>query len=135
MLQTGVGDLCGKEIQSSEIAQFTDVFQTSVGDLRIVEGQRADKVGLLLCRDPRIAIPELAIVEGKKYTGYVWLKAAGDSAVRASVTLGGVRADTIVAEAGKGYEKYPLAFTADETTDEASLAISVGGGPCFTRYI
>ncbi len=78
---------------------------------------------------------DLAIVEGKKYTGYVWLKAAGDSAVRASVTLGGVRADTIVAEAGKGYEKYPFAFTADETTDEASLAISVGGGPCFVGTV
>jgi alpha-L-arabinofuranosidase len=78
---------------------------------------------------------DLATIAGKAYEGTIWLRAAGEADARVSITLGSQRAEPLVATAGQPYQKFPFRLTADQTTDRASLAISVGGGPCLVGTV
>jgi len=73
---------------------------------------------------------DLAIVKGKEYVGYVWLKADGGKAT-VKIALSGAEGDGTTVEVGDKYEKFPLKFTAAESTGKASLAIHVEQGKCY----
>ena len=70
---------------------------------------------------------DLGIVAGEKYVGYVWLKST--DAAEATVTLGSARGSTRIVDIGDDYTKHEFAFTAEESTDKASLNIAVSGAP------
>ncbi len=72
---------------------------------------------------------DLAIVKGKRYEGYVWLKAQGKGAT-VSVGLSGATGKKRI-KAKRAYKKYPFTFTATKSTDKASLSINVSGAACF----
>ena len=83
---------------------------------------------------------DLGLVEGKKYTGYVWLKpVAGSTTVHVTLHGGeGSKSDrmTIQADAQDGYRKFPLGFTAGVTTDQGMLEIRVTqGAPCLVGTV
>lgn len=76
---------------------------------------------------------DLGVAQGRKYVGYAWLKSAGDRAGKVSVALrwgDGPEAGATVALKGlrKDYARFPFAFTADATTDKASLELRVEDG-------
>ncbi len=73
---------------------------------------------------------DLALVAGKTYVGYIWLKAAAGSA-NVRVSLRGATGERVIDNVGKAYAKYPLKFTATEATEKASLEIRVTGGDCL----
>ena len=73
---------------------------------------------------------DLALVKGKQYEGYVWLKAA-NGAASATVTLSGAEGKGTIAEVGNQYRKHSFRFTATESTGKVSLTIAVDGGACF----
>ncbi len=75
---------------------------------------------------------DLGVVQGKQYTGHIWLKAVGGRAGPVEVTLVWGDGDaqrqthaiqTVTAE----YQKYPFRFTAGTGTDAAMLEIRVTG--------
>lgn len=76
---------------------------------------------------------DLALVEGKAYEGYVWLKAAdGQPRVEVALVWGEqpesrqtARFENLTAE----YAKYSLRFTAGASTDGAMFEIRAAGGP------
>ncbi len=73
---------------------------------------------------------ELGLVEGKRYSGYIYL--AGDRKVGPiSISLAwgdGDQRDTTTIKRVKGkYTKYPLKFTAGQATDNGKLEIAVSG--------
>ncbi len=76
---------------------------------------------------------DLGIVAGEKYTGYIWLKSPG--AARATVTLSGAHGDAAIADVGRTYEKHEFSFVADDSTNEASLRITVSDGPVYVGTI
>jgi len=77
---------------------------------------------------------QLALVQGKQYVGYVWLKAAGPGS-RVTVTLSGTDGEARFAEVAAEYRKYDFRFTADEATDKASLAVQVTGADCLVGTV
>ena len=78
---------------------------------------------------------DLAIVQGKEYVGYLWLKAAGDKATTVVVSLADVQADAVVADAGDQYKKCPFRFAAGQSTEKATLAVEVQGGSCLVGTV
>lgn len=73
---------------------------------------------------------DLGLVKGKRYLGYVWLKAAAPS-VQVTVRLAGAEGKSVIEDVAREYKKYPFEFTAVESTEKASLEIRVSGGDCF----
>ncbi len=84
---------------------------------------------------------DLGVVQGKDYSGYVWLKAAR-SAARVQVSLAWDRGKTsrelqtiVLENVPAEYTRYPLEFTAGATTDKAILAIKAVDGDCFVGTV
>ena len=73
---------------------------------------------------------DLAVVQGKQYVGYAWLKAAGDGA-SVSVSLGGPDRGVEITGVKGAYAKYPFRFAAAESSAKASLTIAVTAGACY----
>ncbi len=76
---------------------------------------------------------DLGIVAGEKYVGHVWLKSTG--AAEVAVTLSSARGSTRIVDVGHDYTRHEFAFTAEESTDEASLKIAVAGAPVFVGTV
>jgi alpha-N-arabinofuranosidase len=72
---------------------------------------------------------DLAVVQGKQYVGHVWLKArqAGTSAT-VSLTDSG---EAPIVEVSQEFQKHEFRFTAQASSDKASLSIRIAGGPCL----
>jgi alpha-N-arabinofuranosidase len=74
---------------------------------------------------------DLGVVKGKTYAGYVWLKAADETAGPVEVAL--VCGEEAKPQAhkidkvGADYEKHAFQFTADADSDKAMLEIRIGG--------
>jgi len=77
---------------------------------------------------------DLGLVQGKKYTGYAWLKAA-EGSPSVEVTLTGAKGSARFENLDDDYAKFDFAFTAAESTGEAILAISVADGDCFVGTV
>jgi len=77
---------------------------------------------------------DLAIVKGKQYVGRIWLRAAEKPAT-VKVSLSGADGEATIADVGDKYAEHPLKCTAAESTDKASLAIRIEGGPCFVGTV
>ena len=74
---------------------------------------------------------DLGVTAGKAYTGYLWLKSAGDEPARVELALTSPGAAPQVVTLGRipsRYKKFPFTFTAAATTDKASLEIRVPRG-------
>lgn len=70
---------------------------------------------------------DLGVVKGKTYTGYIWLRASGgDPSVR--ITLDPAGDPVEIKPAGGEYQRFAYEFTASETTDKATLTVSVRDG-------
>ena len=78
---------------------------------------------------------DLALVTGKKYLGYVWIKAAGSGPGVVKVTLTGAEGAASYPCDGEQYVKQSFEFLATETTDHASLAIEVDQHPCYVGTV
>ncbi len=78
---------------------------------------------------------DLAIVKGRKYTGYLWIKAAGDPPCAVQVTLRGAKGTGSFTCDTADYAKLTFEFVATETTDKASLAIAVDKQPCYVGTV
>jgi alpha-N-arabinofuranosidase len=78
---------------------------------------------------------DLALVNGKKYLGYVWIKAAGSGQGVVKVTLKGAEGAWSYPCDGEQYVKQSFEFLATETTDHASLAINVDQHPCYVGTV
>jgi len=84
---------------------------------------------------------DLAVVKGKDYSGHVWLKAAeGSVTVQVSLIWGlgktsGELQTITLKNVPTDYTRYPLEFTAGETTDKASLAVKAINGDCFVGTV
>ncbi len=78
---------------------------------------------------------DLAVVAGKKYDGYLWLKSAdGETTAKVALSWGDAAADcqtVVLAGIGAKYQKYPFQFTAGGDTDHARLTIEIDGAPCL----
>tara|TARA_Y100001933_G_scaffold164199_1_gene162479 strand:- start:239 stop:2353 length:2115 start_codon:yes stop_codon:yes gene_type:complete len=70
---------------------------------------------------------DLGIVEGREYTGSIWIKALSGAPV-VDVVLKGANRPVSLFDLDGEYTKHDLAFTATETTDSAELTVSVRGG-------
>ncbi len=77
---------------------------------------------------------DLALVDGKEYTGYVWLRAA-DGTPKVTVRLTDTGKPTVIGRVGKEYARHTFAFTAAKSTDKAALAITVEKGTCFVGTV
>ncbi len=77
---------------------------------------------------------DLAIVGGKEYVGYVWLKAPEG---RAAVTIGlvGAADGRVTVRAGSRYQKHTFRFKAAGTTDKAELEIAVADAACLVGTV
>ena len=89
-----------------------------------------------LPRDGGLRQRDLAVVKGKAYVGYVWLKADEEGAGPVDVSLawgeGAGDRQTVAAAPGKAaYAKVALSFTAGASTDKAVLEIAARGGACL----
>ena len=75
---------------------------------------------------------DLGLIEGRRYVGYVWLKASqGDTRVQVALGWGEGAAGAdraMLGEVRGGFRKYPLGFTAGATTERGMLEISVTDG-------
>jgi len=83
---------------------------------------------------------DLGITQGKAYVGYAWLKAAGRERASARVILhwGEGTDDLQVKDLGRirdRYRRVKFEFTAGQTTDEASLELSVDQGAVYVGTI
>ena len=79
----------------------------------------------------RIRQQDLALVEGKKYVGYIWAKSAGAKPTEVKVELSSATGGgTFTCEAAE-YVRHAVAFTAEQTTDQAILTISFAGEPGY----
>ena len=77
---------------------------------------------------------DLGLVEGKQYTGHIWLKKAG-AAATVIVMLSSAEGRATIENLTDQYTKHPLTFTATESTDEASLTIAVEKGACLVGTV
>jgi len=76
---------------------------------------------------------DLGVTQGKKYVGYVWLKAAGRGPAQVEVALiegEGATAQpaVVIKKISAEYGRHPFAFVAGATTDKASLELRVKAG-------
>lgn len=82
---------------------------------------------------------DLAVVAGKSYVGYIWLKApAGIAAVDISLVWGDREEDkqsVAIPEIGPQYARYPFEFCPKAATDSARLEIRVEGSPCLVGTV
>ncbi|MEX2317577.1 MAG: alpha-L-arabinofuranosidase C-terminal domain-containing protein [Pirellulales bacterium] len=82
---------------------------------------------------------DLGLVGGKKYVGYIWLRAEGDGASAAvSLVWGEGDADkqtVTIAANNREYQKYPFEFTAGAGSEKGRLAIAVSGATCFVGTV
>jgi len=78
---------------------------------------------------------DLAVVNGKKYVGYVWIKAAGDGPGIVKVTLKGAEGAWSFQCAGDQYARQSFEFLASDSTDRASLTIEVDQHPCHVGTV
>jgi len=91
-------------------------------------------------RDGGIRQKDLAVVKGKAYVGYVWLKADEEGAGPVDVSLawgeGAGERQTVAAAPGKSaYAKVALSFTAGASTEKAVLEIAARGGACLVGTV
>ncbi|NLX56598.1 MAG: alpha-N-arabinofuranosidase [Planctomycetaceae bacterium] len=78
---------------------------------------------------------DLALVQGQKYVGYVWTRAAGDDAGVVRVALTGADGVWSFPCAGGQYARQAFEFLARESTVHASLSITVEQHPCFVGTV
>jgi alpha-N-arabinofuranosidase len=78
---------------------------------------------------------DLAIVKGRKYTGYLWIKAAGERPGDVQVTLRGAQGGGSFKCDQHSYTKHTFEFEATETTDKSSLTIVVDKQPCYVGTV
>ncbi len=82
---------------------------------------------------------DLGLVQGKQYSGYIWLKPQGQNAtVTVSLLWGdGAQAQesTQFRAIGGAYTKHPFQFTAGADTAKGTLEIKVADGPCFVGTV
>jgi alpha-N-arabinofuranosidase len=76
---------------------------------------------------------DLGVVQGRKYIGYIWLKSASGEQGSVEAVLRCGEEDSSPEErrisgAGADYTKHAFEFTADATSDHATLEIKVVGG-------
>jgi alpha-N-arabinofuranosidase len=94
---------------------------------------------------PRIAAgsgirqKDLAVVAGKEYVGYIWLKAAGEkSKVTISLTTDDSKkrqqAATTTVDSDE-FTRFAFSFKAPKTSDHARLNIDVTEGPCLVGAV
>ena len=85
--------------------------------------------------DSGIRQNDLGLVAGKKYVGYVWLRAAeGAANVTVSLSWGEgdeARQSITMATDGDEFAQYPLEFTSGGESHEGRLTIEVAGSPCL----
>ncbi|HEX4412023.1 MAG TPA: alpha-L-arabinofuranosidase C-terminal domain-containing protein [Lacipirellulaceae bacterium] len=82
---------------------------------------------------------DLAVVAGREYVGYIWLKAADE---KAKVTISLVSGDgkknqnpaTMIVNADE-FTRFPFSFKASRTSDHAQLSIDVTEGPCLVGAV
>lgn len=76
---------------------------------------------------------DLAVVSGKKYVGYIWLKADESQKARVSVSLmiDGKTIPGKVISPGNSYTKTEFEFTANKDSDRSTLKIEVLEGEVF----
>ncbi len=77
-----------------------------------------------------IAQNDLALVKGKQYVGYIWLKAQA-GVTEATVALSGASAPAKFTTGSQGYTQHTFSFTSKESTSKASLSVDVKQNPCF----
>ncbi len=76
---------------------------------------------------------DLAIESGESYDGYIWLRNAGDTRSKVTVTLaadtdGGQAMDKTITVTAADYQKYPFSFEAETDSAHATLTIMVNEG-------
>ncbi len=76
---------------------------------------------------------DLGVTQGKKYTGYAWLKSAdaGVASVEIALVWGDSQADRQIAkieQIGREYRKFTFEFVAGATTDKAAFELRVISG-------
>jgi len=76
---------------------------------------------------------DLAVVSGKKYVGYIWLKSDNSKNTRVSVSLmiDGKAIPARIISPGNSYTKTEFEFVAEKDNDKASLKIEVLEGEAF----
>ncbi len=79
---------------------------------------------------------DLALVVGKGYNGYVWVKSAGTASARVKVTVssrsnGPIQLEETVQLKPDAYVRVPFEFDATTDTDMAVLAVEVQSGSAF----
>ena len=80
---------------------------------------------------------DLAVVSGKKYVGYIWLKSDSKKNARVSVSLmiDGKSIPGKVISPGNSYNKTEFEFIPDKDTDKATLKIDVLDGEVFVGTV
>lgn len=82
---------------------------------------------------------DLAVVAGKEYVGYVWLRAAkGKADVRVSFITEASnekRETGTTTVADREYVRFPFQFTAVQSSDTAQLCIDVANSPCMVGAV
>nr|UZM28263.1 alpha-L-arabinofuranosidase [uncultured bacterium] len=75
-----------------------------------------------------IAQHDLAIVKGKQYVGYLWMKGRGKVAVKFAPNLTDLKLQTLAEIAlSVEYKQHAFQFVAEESSDSASLQVEVNG--------
>ncbi len=78
---------------------------------------------------------DLAVIAGKEYDGYIWLRAANDkSKVKISLNVGDSKDHNNSATTevdSEEFTRFPFTFKAPRTSDHAKLSIEVTEGPCL----
>lgn len=76
----------------------------------------------------------LALVEGKRYTGYIYVRGTGDARVAVTLVWGAAprdREQVFLPPLTRAYRKYPFDFTAGAATDAGTLEITGTGAGSF----
>ncbi len=81
-----------------------------------------------------IAQHDLAIARGKKYVGYVWLKAQ-TSTTTVTVKLSHTRGVGTITCGSQQYTRHAFEFVATESSDKATLTIAGAGQPCLVGTV
>lgn len=97
-------------------------------------GAHSPKISLAASAPHGIQQTGLALVQGKRYVGYIWLKGTPGSTVKVSLIWGagaGQRATASFDDLGHTYQKFPFAFTAGRDSGDATFAITGTGSGNF----
>jgi alpha-L-arabinofuranosidase len=97
-------------------------------------GEQSPRIELSASSPHGIRQSGLALIKGRRYTGYLYLR--GDPAARVRVTLiwgrgGGDRARTPELPLSATYQKFPFSFTSGADTPDGSLQITGTGTGSF----